>query len=70
MLDVIPMNWYLETELHHGSADWNDMKESFILIFRFEDGFQCLDDALQEIRPSIFRTLNEPTTWVQPDWNM
>jgi len=33
-------------ELRHGTTDWYDMKESFLLNFSFEDGFQCIDDAL------------------------
>lgn len=45
------------------------MKESFILTFSFENGFQCIDDALQEIRAMIFRTPKEPMTWVQPHQN-
>lgn len=63
------MNWYLEIELRHGITDWNDMKENFILTFSFEDGFQCIDDALQEIRVTFFQTPSEPMNCVQPDWN-
>lgn len=38
-LDVIPLNSYLETELCHVIIDWNDMKDNFILTFRFKYGF-------------------------------
>ena len=46
MLHVIPMNLYLETELRYGTIDRNELKESFILNFSFEDVFECIDDAL------------------------
>lgn len=64
------MNWYLETELIHGSADQYDMKESFILTVSFHNGFHCIDDSLQEIRARIFQTPNELMTWVHPNLNM
>jgi len=45
-LDVISMNWYLETELHHGTSEWDILCEGFIMTFSFEDGFDCIDEAL------------------------
>ena len=45
-LDTIPMNWYLETELRHGTAEWDVLKERFMLTFSFVDGFKCIDAAL------------------------
>lgn len=41
-----------------------------MLIFSFEDGFECVDEVLQEIKAAIFKILEEPVAWVQPDWNM
>jgi len=41
------VNWYLETELCHGTAEWNVLKEGFLLTFSFEDGFSSIDEALQ-----------------------
>src|SRR5271168_607599 len=32
-LDVIPMNWYTETELHHGTSEWDILREGFLLTF-------------------------------------
>jgi len=66
-LDIIPMNWYLEMELHHGTVEWDSLRESFLLTFSFEDGFECIDETLQEIKAAIFRTSEEPVEWVQPD---
>lgn len=57
ILDTIPMNWCLEMELHHGTTEWDISKEGFLLTFSFEDGFASIDEALQEIKAIIFRTL-------------
>ena len=46
-LDVIPMNWYLETDLHHGTGEWDILLEGFIMTFIFEDGFDCIHEVLQ-----------------------
>ena len=40
------MNWYLETELRHDTTEWDVLKEGFLLTFNFEDGFECIDEAL------------------------
>jgi len=45
-LDMILMNWYLETELQHGTTEWDVLKEIFMLTFSFEDGFECIDETL------------------------
>lgn len=63
------MNWYLEIALRNGTAKWDVMKETFLLTFSFEDGFECIDEALQEIKAEIFRMPKEPTAWVQLDWS-
>jgi len=54
-LNVILMNWYLETELHHGTGEWGILLEGFIIIFNFEDEFDCIDKALEEVKAIIFR---------------
>ena len=41
-----------------------------MLTFIFEDGFECIDEALQEIKATIFRIPEEPVEWVQLDWNI
>lgn len=56
-LDVIPMNGYLEIEIYHGIGEWEILHEGFIMIFNFEDGFECIDKALQEVKAAIFRIL-------------
>lgn len=34
-LDIIPMNWYIETKLHHGTKEWDTLHEGFPLTFMF-----------------------------------
>jgi len=41
-----------------------------MLTFIFEDGFECIDESLQEIKATIFRIPEETVTWVQLDWSM
>ena len=36
-LDVIPMNWYLETKLYHGTNRWDILRQGFLMTFSFED---------------------------------
>lgn len=67
-LDVIPMNWYLEIELYHGSREWDILMEGFLLTFSFEDGFTRIDEGLQEIKAMIFKMLQEPSEWIQAYW--
>ena len=58
-LDVIPMNWYSEMELHHGTGEWDILREGFIMKFNFEYGFDCIDEVLQEVKATIFRILQD-----------
>jgi len=66
-LDVIPMNWYLETELHHGTCDGDILREGFIMTFSFEYGFDCIDEVLQEVKAVIFRIPQDPLDLIQAD---
>jgi len=55
-LDIIPMNWHTEIELHHGMSEWDILHEEFILTFMFEDHWwDTVDDVLQEIKATIFK---------------
>eukprot|EP00253_Pinus_taeda_P027650 PITA_27650 len=36
--------------------------------FSFEDGFECIDEALQEVKAAIFKILKDPFDLIQPDW--
>jgi len=52
--NVIAENLYLQTELQHGTTNWDDMKEILLLTFSFEYGFEFIDEALQVIKEAIF----------------
>ena len=45
-LENVPINWYLETELRHGTLEWATLKESVVLDFIFESGFHSVDESL------------------------
>lgn len=62
------MNWYLETELCHGIGEWDILHQGFIMAFNFEEGFDCIDEALQEVKATIFRILQDPLDMIEPDW--
>jgi len=62
------MNWYLETKLHHGTGEWDILHEGFIMMFSFEDGFNCINKALQEVTTTIFRIPQDPLDLIQPIW--
>lgn len=38
------------------------------MTFNFDDGFDCIDVALQEVKAAIFRISQDPLDLVQPDW--
>jgi len=67
-LDVVSINWYVETELCHGIGEWDILREGFIMTFSFEDGFDYIDEALQEVKATIFRIPQDPLDMIQPDW--
>jgi len=67
-LDVIPMNWYMETKLCHGTKEWDILRQGFIMAFTFEDGFDCIDATLQEVKVVIFRISQDPLELIQPNW--
>jgi len=41
-----------------------------LLTFSFEDGFECIYEALQEIKAAILRMPEDAIEWVQLDWNI
>ena len=67
-LDVIPMNWYIEIELCHGIGNWDILCEGFMTTFSFADGFDNIDEVLQEVKPAIFRIPSDPLDLIHPEW--
>jgi hypothetical protein len=45
-LDKIPMNRYLELEMHRETMDWDEMIQSFKVTFNFEDEALLVDITL------------------------
>jgi len=67
-LDVIPMNWYIEIELRHGTSEWDILREGFMMAFNFEDGFDSIVETLQEVKAVIFRIPQDPLDRARPEW--
>ena len=51
------MNRYIEIELFHGTGKWDILGKGFVMTFSFEDGFDNIDEVLQEVKVAIFKTL-------------
>ena len=66
-LDTIPKNWYLKMEIYHGTTQWDVLNEGFLLTFSFEDGFDGIDEVLQEVKAAIFRIMQDPLDLIQPE---
>ena len=62
------MNWYIEIELRHGTGKWDIVHEGFMMTFSFEDGFDSIDEVLQEVKAAIFRIPQDPLDLIQPEW--
>ena len=62
------MNWYMETELRHGTGEWDILREGFIMTFSFEDRFDYIEEALQEVKAAVFRIPQDPLDLIQPEW--
>jgi len=68
-LDIIPMNWYIETELYHGTGEWDVLCEGFLLTFTFEGHWSdTIDDALQVVKAAIFKIPQELMGVLRPEW--
>lgn len=59
------MNLYLEIELRRGTEQWDILQRGLLMTFNFEDGFECIDEALQEFKAVIFRVLQDPLDLIQ-----
>jgi hypothetical protein len=42
----MPINWYLEVELHLTTADWQGMNQNFVATFLFESHHPLVDQDL------------------------
>ena len=39
-----------------------------MMTFSFEDGFECINEVLYEVKVAIFRIPQDPLDLIQPDW--
>lgn len=63
------MKWYLEIKLCHDTAEWDILREGFVMTFSFEDGFERINEVLQEVKVEIFIILQDPLELIQIDWS-
>jgi hypothetical protein len=49
-LDIMTINWYVESELHLTTVDWQGMIQNFVATFLFEIQQPLVDQALQVVR--------------------
>jgi hypothetical protein len=52
-LDTMPINWYLQAELHLITMDWEGVTQNFVTTFLFESQFPSVDQALQIFRQKV-----------------
>ena len=62
------MNWYIEIELCHGTGEWDILRKGFMMKLIFEDGFDSIDEVLQEVKVAIFRIPQDPLELIKPEW--
>ena len=67
-LDVITMNCYTKIELRHEKSEWDILHKGFLMTFSFEDGFDNIDEALQEVKVVILRIPQNPLDLIRPEW--
>jgi hypothetical protein len=58
MLDMLPINWYLQEELCLITTDWEGMTQNFITTFLFESQFSSVDQELQIVRQKVFEEVS------------
>jgi hypothetical protein len=72
MLDMTPINWYLQVELHLITTDWEGMTQNFVTTFLFESQFPSIDQALPIVRKKLFEEASslsleqEEDEWTAP----
>jgi hypothetical protein len=54
-LDMTPIIWYLQVELHLVTADWKGMIQKFVTTFSFESEYPSVDQALKVMKHKVFK---------------
>ena len=55
MLDMTPINWYLQAELRLITINWEGMLQKFVTTFLFESEFLLVDQAIKIVRQKVFK---------------
>jgi hypothetical protein len=70
-LDTIPINRYLQVELHLITAEWEGMNHNFVTTFLFESQYTIVDQALQTVRHKSFKEAPSlPLEQVEDEWTV
>jgi hypothetical protein len=68
-LDTMPINWYIQLELHLTTSYWYGMTQKFVAIFLFESQYPSVDQALQVLRKNVFEEEpNLPIEQEEDEW--
>jgi hypothetical protein len=68
-LDKIPINWYLQAELHLITSDWEGMIQNFVATLLFESEFPSVDQALHIVRQKLFKEASgHPLEKEEDEW--
>jgi hypothetical protein len=71
-LDMTPINWYLQAEMHLITTDWEGMTQNFVTTLLFESQYPLVDKALHIVRHKVFEEASnlplekEEDKWVAP----
>ena len=53
--------------LYYRTGKWDILHKGFMMTFSFEDGFDSIDEALQEVKATIFSIPQDPLDLIQPE---
>jgi hypothetical protein len=71
MLEMTPINWYLQAELRLITTNWEGMTHNFVTTFLFESQFPSVDQALQIVRQKVFEEVsNLPLEHEEDEWTV
>jgi hypothetical protein len=68
-LDMTPINWYLQAELHLITTDWEGMIPKNNSTFLFESEYPSVEKALKIVRHKVFQEESSlPMEQEQDEW--
>jgi hypothetical protein len=70
-LEMTPINWYLQAELHLVTENWEGMIQNFVTTFSFEIKYPSVDQELHIVRQKVFEEASSlPMEREEDEWNM